>query len=84
MFIYIWSMTAIFSKSTYLYLVESVRKFIVGYANARKRAHISVTLLTWCVEIAAIMLVHEVAMHLFLSSAVMAWETAVITIGEDI
>jgi hypothetical protein len=62
--------------------VESLCKPVIAYAHARKRAHISCTMIIVAFEMCMALLVHDVAIHIMAISSIGAWETLVITIGE--
>lgn len=53
------------------------------YVHMRKTAHISVTISIWLAEIAAIISVHDMVLHLAIPTAVATHESLVILLAEE-
>lgn len=53
------------------------------YVHMRKKAHISITLYIWAMEILAIATVHEMVLHIAIPTAVAIHESMVIVFAEE-
>lgn len=84
MFAFLFGYACIFSKDTYSFCVGAIRREIVVYANARKRIHIGFNVLIYALEIGMLFLVHDLMAHAALSSGVLAWESLVASLGEEV
>lgn len=56
---------------------------IQSYVHMRKKAHISVTMAIWAMEVLAVVSVHELLLHITIPTMVAAHEAMVIILAEE-
>ncbi|WP_327586990.1 hypothetical protein OHA25_08260 [Nonomuraea sp. NBC_00507] len=65
------------------FCLAPVARGVQRYAAARKATHMAVTAVIALAEIVAICLIHELAVHVTLTTSAVAWEMLVITYSES-